>query len=528
VEIDTSRLELAGRSVQVGVFKDVRQRKMQEEALMLLKRAIDAVPLGVTIVDRHGSIVYVNNAEADFQGHQRSELIGKQSPLYSSTGQPAGAPNENPRRSIGRLNKRFTQESENVRKDGSVFSVEITSVPVRNDSNELIAQISVCKDISERKRAEMSLEERERKYRDLYQQFATVLDVIPDVMILVTTDLRLKWINKPSDPDLFRETAMPGARCCDIFKLCAGPGSCTVRRTLEAGESTERQVQADNGRILDVRTFPVFDEGESGSIGHALCVISDVTEKLRLYEETARANQLASIGELSAGVAHEINNPVNSIINYAQLLLDDSGQESESGKLGERILREGGRIEGIVNGLLSFARHRPKEKTRCEILQMIEEVLLLSQAELNREGILVRVELSPDLPAITANQQQIEQVLMNLLNNARYALNKKYAEQNENKIIEIRGNAGQGEGGHMIILSFLDHGCGIPADVLPRVMNPFFTTKSSGSGTGLGLSICHGIVLEHGGRISVRSSENEFTEVTVELPAGRSKNGNNG
>jgi len=528
VEISTSRLELGGRSVQVGVFKDLRQRKMQEEALMLLKKAVDSIPLGVTIVDRQGSIVYVNKAEADLHGYEQEALLGEQSRVYAPPGWTGGLPVEKLLESAELLKDNFTRESENIRKDGSVFPVEISSVPVRGNGGELIALISVCKDISERKQAMIALEERERKYRDLYQQFLAVLDVVPDVMMLLTPDLRLKWINKTSDPDLFRMPAMPGARCCDIFKLCGGPESCPVRRTLEAGESAEWQVSVDNERTLDVRTFPVFGEGGTGTIGHALCVISDVTEKLRLFGETARAKQLASIGELAAGVAHEINNPLNSVINYAQLLMDDNGVESETRRLSERIFKEGCRIESIVKGLLSFARHRPGEKTRCEFAPMIGEVLMLLRTQLGREGITVKLELPPGLPAVTANQQQMEQVLMNLVNNARYALNKKYAERNENKTIEIRGNAGQGEAGRMITISVLDRGCGIPADALSKVMNPFFTTKPPGSGTGLGLSICHGIVLEHGGKISIRSVENEFTEVLVELPVGRSEDGNNG
>ena len=124
-----------------------------------------------------------------------------------------------------------------------------------------------------------------------------------------------------------------------------------------------------------------------------------------------------------------------------------------------------------------------------------------------------------DLPEIVANPQQIQQVFMNLISNARYALNQKYPGVHEDKILEIRGERTVADGGTRVRLTFRDTGTGIPAGLIEKVVDPFFSTKPSGQGTGLGLSICNGIIRDHGGTLRIKSVEGEFTSVTVDLPA---------
>jgi signal transduction histidine kinase len=182
-------------------------------------------------------------------------------------------------------------------------------------------------------------------------------------------------------------------------------------------------------------------------------------------------------------------------------------------------LKEGHRIGDIVRGLLSFARDGKNEKVPAAVEQILSESLALSRSHISKEEILLLTEVSTDLPEIIANPQQIQQVFMNIISNARYALNQKYAGPHEDKILEIRGERISISGSIHVRVTFHDHGTGIQAHSMDKLMEPFFSTKPTGKGTGLGLSISHGIVSDHGGRLAVESVEGESTRVMIDLPA---------
>jgi signal transduction histidine kinase len=144
---------------------------------------------------------------------------------------------------------------------------------------------------------------------------------------------------------------------------------------------------------------------------------------------------------------------------------------------------------------------------------------------MTKEDIILRIALPPDLPEIVANPRQIQQVFMNIISNARYALNEKYPGAHEDKVLEIWGERTAIGGLLHVRITFQDRGIGIPAHVVNKVMEPFFTTKPNGKGTGLGLSIGHGIVSDHGGRLAVESVEGEFTRIMIDLPARENGHG---
>lgn len=239
-------------------------------------------------------------------------------------------------------------------------------------------------------------------------------------------------------------------------------------------------------------------------------------EKEQAEAEARRAGQLAVLGELAAGIAHEVNTPINTIINCSELLLFDSSEEL---KYDAGIIRsEGRRIAGIVQGLLSFARHGQGEKTSCSVARLVADTVCLVQATLKKEQIRLLVEVPDDLPDVRANHQQVLQVALNLINNAAQALNDKYPGPNKNKIIRLGGENVETEQGAMVRLTFHDLGPGISAGLLDQVKMPFFTTKPPGQGTGLGLSIAQGIIADHGGTLRLTSRESASTTVTIDLP----------
>jgi signal transduction histidine kinase len=239
-----------------------------------------------------------------------------------------------------------------------------------------------------------------------------------------------------------------------------------------------------------------------------------------MQTETMRAGHLASIGELAAGVAHEINNPVNSIINFAQIMIDEAKKgETYTDEIPTRIIKEGDRVASIVSSLLSFARDNEKEKKPIDIPQVIEEVLALTETQILKDGINLNVDFPENFPRVLADFQQIEQVFLNILNNARYALNQKHATAHPDKNLIIHGTEETIDDTPFVMVTFLDYGTGIPSAILDKIYNPFFSTKPSGIGTGLGLAISHGIITDHGGKLIFDSKFEEYTKVAVQLPA---------
>lgn len=371
----------------------------------------------------------------------------------------------------------------------------------------------------QRNQSEDKLRESESRFRELSQQFHTLLEAITDPLTLLSPDLRVLWGNRSA-------VALTGGRVADISGQhchslwhnsptpCEG---CPVVKSFQTGKEEIFRMESRAGRLWDLRAFPVMDE--RGEVNSVLSVASDVTEKINLEVEARRVAHLASLGELAAGVAHEINNPINGIINYAQILANKSKPESRENEIAGGIIKEGDRIAGIVKSLLSFARAGKAEKNPVSISEILIDSLALTAAQMRKDGITLQTDIPPDLPGTLAHPQQIQQVFLNIINNARYALNQKYQGVHKEKLLKIQGERVTIDNRPLIRIIFYDQGIGIPGDILDKVMNPFFSTKPRGKGTGLGLSISHGIIADHGGKLSVESVEGSFTRVLVQLPA---------
>ncbi len=244
----------------------------------------------------------------------------------------------------------------------------------------------------------------------------------------------------------------------------------------------------------------------------------DITEKKAMQAETMRAGHLASLGELAAGVAHEINNPINGIISLGEILKSQCDKNGNDDEIPTRIINEGERIAKIVRNLLSFARDWEEEPGPVDIIDIVSDTLGLIEKQISKNGINLSVNIPPDLPKVKALRQEIQQVFINILSNAQYALNQKFPGFDEQKTLEIRSEVIETDGIKKVRTLFYDQGTGIPEKVLEKIMNPFFSTKPKGEGTGLGLSISHGIIKNHDGNLEFKSMEGKYTRVTVDLP----------
>ncbi len=226
-------------------------------------------------------------------------------------------------------------------------------------------------------------------------------------------------------------------------------------------------------------------------------------------------------------MAHEINNPISGIINYAQILSNKINKGSKEHDIANRILKESDRIANIVTGLLSFARDSKEEKRPVHIHEITSDSLALTETQIKKDGIKLKVNITPDLPRIIAQPQQIEQVFLNIISNAREALNQKYPNTHKDKILDITAKEAIIDNNPYIQIKFYDKGIGIPPEIIDKIMNPFFSTKPTASSTGLGLSISHGIISDHGGKITIKSIKGKFTKVIINLPVKKMQNENN-
>ncbi len=365
--------------------------------------------------------------------------------------------------------------------------------------------------------AEKAIMESETRYKQIIENTKSgvaVLKAVDDGNDFIFLDL-----NKSGEKiDKLKKNALIGRSILEIYPNLKAFGLLDVlRRVWKTGRSERHPVALyKDHRINMWRDTFVYKL----SADEVATVYSDETELKVLQAETLKAGHLASIGELAAGVAHEINNPINSVINLAQILSNESSNESLQKDVAGRIIKEGNRIAGIVGNLLSFARDRKDRKTLVSLSDIVDETLSLTKAQIQKDGIHLKVDIPETLPVFMGHLQQIQQVFLNIINNARYALNQKYPTGDSDKILKISAVTVNHNNSLWVRAKFLDHGTGISEKNIEHIMDPFFTTKPTGEGTGLGLSIGHGIVSDHDGKLKIKSREGVYTLVFIDFPAG--------
>jgi signal transduction histidine kinase len=238
----------------------------------------------------------------------------------------------------------------------------------------------------------------------------------------------------------------------------------------------------------------------------------------RLQDQLRHADRLATIGQLAAGVAHELNEPLGNILGFAQLAKKDPKLTKRAAKDMEKIVRASLHAREVIQKLLIFARQMPPLKIQVNLNQVVEEGLYFVEPRCAKAGIELVRALAPELPEISADPSQLHQVLVNLVVNAVQAMPRGGK-------LRIETLAGQGN----VSLIVKDTGIGMPEEVKKKIFTPFFTTKDVDQGTGLGLAVVHGIVTSHGGSIRLESEAGQGARFEVELPVrGPAKAGGNG
>lgn len=369
-------------------------------------------------------------------------------------------------------------------------------------------------EIKERKQAEDALRRGEQYFRSLIENSL-------DAIVVVNDDGTFRYVS-PSfervlgyDPeerigrnsfDIVHPDDVP--RATGIFAQLSKRQGPTVHtevrcrhkdgswRTLEAIANNLLHDSVVEGIVVNLRDVTERRQAEE--------------EKQNMEQQVQLAGRLAAVGELAAGVAHELNNPLAAVQGFAQFLASRADLEESIREDVETIYREAQRATRITANLLSFARRHKPEKSLVSINEVIEKSLELHAYRMRVNNIELAVQLDSNLPDTMADFYQMQQVFVNIITNAEQAMTEA---RGKGKLTVRTRKAGD-----MIRATFTDDGPGIPKDNLSRIFEPFFTTKDTGKGTGLGLSICYGIVQEHGGRLHAASRSNEGTTFVMELP----------
>ncbi len=394
--------------------------------------------------------------------------------------------------------------------------------PLRDASGRVIRYLGVVMDITARKRAEEAARQSARRLNfaltashtgawSLNLQDHTATRTLIHAQIFGYPNAEAAW-----SADKFLSHVVPEDR--ERVRQCIQAGIAARSRW-----SLECRIRRADDQIRWVFIAGGFEH--SGPSAGISGIIQDITERKRLEQERAaleaqlrHQQKLESIGTLASGVAHEINNPLTGILNYAQLIQDRLPGDSPLAEFTGEIMHETQRVATIVRNLLTFARNEKQSHSPARIADIVEAVLSLVRAVIRRDQITLLVNVPQDLPQLKCRSQQIQQVIMNLVTNARDALNERYPGHHPDKQLRLEAQLLERAGRRWIRLTVQDRGTGIPPEVRERMFDPFFTTKGRDKGTGLGLSISHGIVKDHHGQWTVESEPGQFTRMHVDLP----------
>jgi two-component system NtrC family sensor kinase len=552
----------------IHVVRDVTERRAAEHKYRSL---FEQVQEGVFVATAQGTLLDCNDAFVGMLGYSsREELLGRNvdAEFYASAEQ-----REVFRREVEAHHFVRDFEVQLRRKDGSLLTAVESSFATRDEEGRIERYQGFLLDITEKKHAEDEIRRRNRELNALNTMAVIAtqsfdLDEILNltlrqVISLLGAEAGSVYLAEP--PNRFRRRANWGQRITDRKRLVEvdfpqGLGDLVMRSRAEVLTAeylphlptavTEFTGAADGGSSIwvvlwgkddpiglmgitrgQVREYTSNDENLLVAIGRQLAT---TIEKVRLYEETCKAyddlrraqeqllqsEKMSAIGQLIAGVAHELNNPLTAILGYAQLL-EAEKLESKPLEYAGKIFKQAQRTHRVVQNLLSFARQSKAEKHQFDVVKVIEESLLLSDYDMKVGNIKLEREFESNVPGVYGDPHQLEQVFLNIITNALDAMSEEEGaeeQKSEGKPHRFKVRVCARE--DQVVIEFHDSGPGIKEP--HRIFEPFYTTKVVGKGTGLGLSICYGIVKEHGGEISARDADardGNGAVIEIKLPA---------
>ena len=496
--------------------RDITELKLIEETVHKLSQAIQQSNVIVVITDLEGNIEYVNPRFCESTGYKYDEIIGKNPSILKS--------GETPDEEYRELWKTITSGNEwrgefhNKKKSGELYWENASISPIRDIEGNIINFLGIKEDITDKKSAEQDLLKSEERYRSLIEATTS---------IIWTTDQSGGFVVPQLSWERF--TGQPWNEHKDYgWTKKIHPDD--VERLLEEWKKAIREISLYEtfGRIwnadlkewrnFEVRAVPIRIKKNHNLIQEWVGVITDITERKQAEQALIESEKklitsykMASLGRLTAGVFHELLNPVNIISSHIQLLLMEAEKGSKTEEDLNSIQDEIKRIVKISDSLLRFSRKGDVGTDKVDLNDLIERTISIVEPDMKLQNVKFNRKLDDKLSSVIANSDQLRQVFLNLITNARDAMP-------EGGVITINSeNVSEGEV-PFVRLQIADTGCGIEKSKMHMVFDPFFTTKREGKGTGLGLSTSYGIIEDHGGSMSAVSDLGKGTTFIIDLP----------
>lgn len=514
----------AGREIFfTSNIRDITERKQAEEELRTAKEQLESfinnTADAIAIWDLRGGLLQVNRAFEEIFGWSGGEIYG----MLQMVPEHLIEEDKGLIQKVITEGKAITYETVRQRKDGSLLDSIVTLTPIRDTAKNVVAVASTWRDITERK-------QQENKLRLAAKVFENTIEGI----MVTDTEGNIEWVN-PAFTKItgYSEKEVINKQYLQLFN----PGQDaeeTIQIMYTSLKSTgqwqgENWIRHVNGEIFPVGISMSAIKNDSGETVQYVGMLRDITEqvkmnreKLRLQEQTARAQRLASLSTISAGIAHEINQPLNTmkVIVDGMLYWHKRGRLLEQEKIIknlQKISSQIGRVDEIIKHMRSLVGSgNATELEPCNLNNAVNDALGVLGRQLTAHKINVLKKLSKDLPGVLGNTHRLEEVVINLLVNAMQALDK--ASNVSEKEITCCTKAEE----EKVILEISDNATGISDDIKDSIFDPFFTTKDTGEGMGLGLSIVQTLLSGFNGQIEVFNNEKGGATFRVELPVIKS------
>jgi len=385
---------------------------------------------------------------------------------------------------------------------------------------------------------EITIQQEELKERTSYinkrlqqekQKFENIVSAIGAGLVIIDKNFRIIWVNRPME-EWFRSTFdqnFEGIPCHVLFqqgeKIC---GKCALKKIFKTGVIQGKNFQT--GVIQRLKHSMTNRDGERrhyqftstplvdihGKINQVLCLIQDISQQIDMQLKLIQSEKLAAIGELASGLAHQLNNPLVGILNYAQLLQRKIKPDEPNRELLDTVERGARQCKDIVGNLLNFSRPHHFNYEVLDLRNILDNTLILIENRLKIKNIIIIIDIANSPPLIEGNSTQLQQVFLNILMNSLQAMP-------DGGEIKISANSVYHHKQGYCMVKISDSGAGIPKSIKDKIFDPFFTTKDKDQGTGLGLSIAYGIIKAHNGKIEVKSVKGKGTTFILTFPFAR-------
>jgi len=505
----------------LGLMIDITRHKQMEEAWRnseeRFRTAFAHAAVGQAMTDKEGNFIQVNKAYCDITGYTEQELYSMN--LKSVThAEDFPASMEHIRELLSGKTDSFIIEKRYVTKSGDTVWVRNSVAAARDKLGDISNFIALSEDITERKKGEVCLRASEEKYRSIFEETKDVIFIsTPEGKFVDTNPAGLEWLGYSSLEEL-KKIDIPN----DLY--VNAQDRVLFQQSIERQgyvKDFEVQFKKVDGQKITVMITATAVHDEKGRVVNYRGIMRDVTLEKTLEHRILEAQKMEAVGQLAGGIAHDFNNILSAIIGYGNLILMQIQEDSPLRPYVEQILDSSERAAMLTQNLLTFSRKQiinPQPGRINEIIRNVAPIL----TKLIREDIELKLELSAEDSTVVVDRLQIEQVLMNLVTNARDAMpdggiltiSTEQIDIDET-FVEVHG---YGKIGRYAIISVEDTGVGLDEMTKARIFEPFFTTKEMGRGTGLGLAMAYGAVRQNDGFINVYSEAGKGTTFRIYLP----------